>query len=157
MHKNLVAISTEIEDEVTRASRMWPAMDNAYEGFGVLLEEVDEFKAHAWMNQKKRDLAAMRTETIQIAAMAVRFLHDIGHYGIPTATASALRVAEHDTEVQNPIHSAHEGYIRLLSRIEQMKRDLFMGSLHVEHGAIQVAAMAMRICNDVCDGAKGRV
>lgn len=50
----------------------WGAMNSAHEGFAVLLEEVDELKAHVWMNQKRRDLEAMRKEAIQVAAMALR-------------------------------------------------------------------------------------
>jgi predicted RNA-binding protein (virulence factor B family) len=43
----------------------------------VLLEEMDELKAHVWTNQEKRDIAAMRQEAIQVAAMAIRFVVDV--------------------------------------------------------------------------------
>lgn len=33
----------------------WPAFNSAHEGFAVLLEEVEELKAHVWTNQKRRD------------------------------------------------------------------------------------------------------
>lgn len=55
----------------------WPAFNSAHEGFAVLLEEIDELKAHIWMNQKKRDLTAMRKEAIQVAAMAFRFAAEV--------------------------------------------------------------------------------
>ena len=70
-------ICDEIEAEVSLAASMWPAQNSAHEGFAVLLEEVDELKAHVWTNQGRRDLAAMRREAIQVAAMAVRFVHDV--------------------------------------------------------------------------------
>lgn len=35
---------------------------------------VDELKAHVWTGQQKRDLAAMRREALQVAAVAVRFV-----------------------------------------------------------------------------------
>ena len=70
-------ISREAAAEAQRASDKWPPFNSAHEGYAVLLEEVDELKAHVWTNQTKRDLDAMRTEAIQVAAMAIRFAHDI--------------------------------------------------------------------------------
>ena len=40
----------------------------------VILEELDGLKAHVWTNPKERDLPAMRGETVQLAAMALRFV-----------------------------------------------------------------------------------
>ena len=68
---------TDAIHELQRARQLFPAKQNsAHEGFAVLLEEVDELKAHVWTNQKKRDLAAMRKEAIQVAAMAIRFAEE---------------------------------------------------------------------------------
>lgn len=63
--------------EARDAARKWPAFNSAHEGFAVLCEEVDELKAHVWTNQTKRDLAKMRAEAIQVAAMAIRFAADV--------------------------------------------------------------------------------
>lgn len=63
--------------EVESACRNWPAFNSAHEGFAVLLEEVDELKAHVWTNQKKRDLVAMKKEAKQVAAMAIRFMTEV--------------------------------------------------------------------------------
>jgi NTP pyrophosphatase (non-canonical NTP hydrolase) len=71
------AIVEEARAEVAQASENWPAWNSAHEGFAILLEEVDELKAHVWTKQKNRDVAAMRKEAIQVAAMAMRFAHDI--------------------------------------------------------------------------------
>ena len=46
------------------------------EGFAALHAEFDELKAHVWTNQKRRDLAAMRKEAIQLAACAIAFAAD---------------------------------------------------------------------------------
>ena len=69
--------SIEAQDEAERAASMWPPFNSAHEGFAILLEEVDELKEHVWMNQKKRDIPAMRKEAIQVAAMAIRFAVDV--------------------------------------------------------------------------------
>lgn len=60
--------------EVSRAVTLgFGPAKSAHEGYAILLEEVDELKTHVWMNQKKRDIEKMRTEAIQVAAMALRF------------------------------------------------------------------------------------
>jgi NTP pyrophosphatase (non-canonical NTP hydrolase) len=63
--------------EVRSAEAQWPAFNSAHEGFAVLKEEVDELWDHVKVNQKRRDLAGMRKEAMQVAAMAVRFVRDI--------------------------------------------------------------------------------
>lgn len=73
----LAAAFTEVQNEVKKAMENWPPFNSAHEGYGVLLEEVDELKAHVWFKQKGRDLASMRKEAIQVAAMAIRFAIEI--------------------------------------------------------------------------------
>lgn len=73
MNINQLAALDAIVDEFNRATANWPQFNSAHEGFAVLLEEVDELKAHVWTNQKRRDLPAMCKEAIQVAAMALRF------------------------------------------------------------------------------------
>lgn len=63
--------------EIANARSKWPPFNSAHEGFAILLEEVDELKAHVWTNQKRRDLPAMRQEAIQVAAMALRFAAEV--------------------------------------------------------------------------------
>ena len=70
-------LSTEVVWELGRAMENWPAFNSAHEGYGVLLEEVDELWDHVKTNQKKRDIPAMRKECIQVAAMAMRFALEI--------------------------------------------------------------------------------
>ena len=64
----------EAINEVERARSLgFGDFNSAHEGYSVLLEEVDELKAHVWMKQKNRDIAAMRKEAIEVAAMAIKF------------------------------------------------------------------------------------
>ena len=63
--------------EAGRAMLDWPPFNSAHEGFGVLLEEVDELKRWVWTKQKDRDLVEMRKEAIQVAAMALRFAAEV--------------------------------------------------------------------------------
>ncbi len=74
----ILLAAQEAANELSRAKTLWPRpYVNAHEGFAVLLEEVDELKAHVWTNQKKRDLEAMRKEAVQVAAMALRFIVEV--------------------------------------------------------------------------------
>jgi hypothetical protein len=77
MSISLSPILDEVKNEALGAGRIWPAFNSAHEGFSVLAEEVDELWAWVKTNQKRRDIAAMRKEAIQVAAMAVRFVADI--------------------------------------------------------------------------------
>jgi hypothetical protein len=75
--KTTSEIINMVASEVALARSKWPPMNSAHEAFAVLLEEVDELKAHVWTNQQRRDLAAMRKEAMQVAAMAVRFAAEV--------------------------------------------------------------------------------
>lgn len=70
---NRVPIFNDVADELDRAAKHGD-FNNAHEGYAVLLEEVDELKDHVWMRQDKRNLAEMRKEAIQVAAMAMKFV-----------------------------------------------------------------------------------
>lgn len=76
--KNVVAsICDEVRDEVYRAQTLHNPMANAHESYAVILEEVEEFWDEVKLKQSKRDLAKMRSELIQIAAMAIRSINDL--------------------------------------------------------------------------------
>lgn len=62
--------------ELARAE-MYAPFNSMHEAYGVLDEEFDEFKKHVFMNQKSRDLPAMRAELVQVAAMAIKAIHCI--------------------------------------------------------------------------------
>lgn len=64
-----------IHNEYNKASNKFTAFNSAHEGYGVILEELDEL----WDEIKRnpQDMIAMRDEAIQVGAMALRFLIDI--------------------------------------------------------------------------------
>ena len=63
--------------EVQKTVDIWPTFNSAHEAYSVLAEEVDELWSHVKTNQKKRDIAEMRKEAIQVAAMAIRFASEV--------------------------------------------------------------------------------
>ena len=69
----LPGVLSEVTTELLIASKHFPPFRSAHEGYGVLLEEVDEL----WDAIKANDgLYAERKEAIQVAAMAIRYILD---------------------------------------------------------------------------------
>ena len=67
-----------VKKEFDYATSRFSAFNNAHEGYAVLLEEVDELWENVKLNQHKnqyRDKLIMN-EAIQVAAMAMRVVHD---------------------------------------------------------------------------------
>ena len=73
VHKNAGLAAIEASEAIGK----WPPMNSAHEGYAVLLEEVDELWEHVRTKQKNRDLAAMKKEALQVAAMALRFATEV--------------------------------------------------------------------------------
>lgn len=76
-HKEADAIDRIAHEAMTDAltiARLWPRYNSAHEAMAVLLEEVDELKEHVWMNQRKRDLAAMRKEAMDVLVVGLRIV-----------------------------------------------------------------------------------
>lgn len=70
-------IIDKVMDEVASAITSYPEFNSAHEGYSVLAEEVDELWSEVKVKQGKRDNSKLRAEAIQVAAMAIRFAHDI--------------------------------------------------------------------------------
>lgn len=65
----------EVTTELHRARSKFAPFNSAHEGYAVILEELDEL----WLEVKANppDVAQMREEAIQVAAMAMRFVLDV--------------------------------------------------------------------------------
>jgi hypothetical protein len=69
----LVAVSREL---ATAMAKNGP-FNSAHEGYAVILEELDELWEEVRKHRGERDVAAMRKECTQIAAMAIRFMLEV--------------------------------------------------------------------------------
>ena len=67
----------EAGDELVRAQDLFPAFHGPHEGYAVILEELDELWQEVKASKPGADRSAMRKEAIQVAAMALRFVHDV--------------------------------------------------------------------------------
>ena len=66
-----------VEIEIIRAITKFDSFNNPHEGYAVLLEEVEELWENVKLNQKNPDrLRLIKQEAIQVAAMAIRLIHD---------------------------------------------------------------------------------
>jgi hypothetical protein len=73
-----VAISRlldEVGDELSRALSLFPVFNSPHEGKAVIEEELDELWEHVKASSGRS--AEARTETIQLAAMAMRYALDL--------------------------------------------------------------------------------
>lgn len=68
---------SEVINELERATKNFPSMVSAHEGYAILKEEVDELWDEVKEQHGVRDQARMRDEAKQIAAMAIRFMRDL--------------------------------------------------------------------------------
>jgi succinate dehydrogenase/fumarate reductase flavoprotein subunit len=66
-----------VREELDRAMTRHAPMNSAHEGYSVILEELDELWDEIKKRRAARDDQAMRTEALQIAAMACRFVLDV--------------------------------------------------------------------------------
>jgi hypothetical protein len=78
----------EVSAELARAVRKFPPFHSGHEGYAVILEELDELWDEA--KTKHQNIATMRAEAAQVAAMALRFMIDLCPHVCPLH-----RAAEH--------------------------------------------------------------
>lgn len=77
INKVIGALLFAVGDECVNAMNRFEPFQSAHEGYAVILEELDELWDVVKVNQTRRDIDKMTREAIQVAAMAVRFIHDV--------------------------------------------------------------------------------
>lgn len=77
MQNGLTNVVLDIAAEVERAEGMHAVLNSHHEAYAVILEELDEYKRVVWLKSSQRDVAEMRTELVQTAAMCVRAIRDL--------------------------------------------------------------------------------
>lgn len=70
--------SEMVRDELLAARVKHGPIHSAHEGYAVILEELDEFRAEVWKKRDQQDTKNMLHELVQIGAMAQRIAEDIG-------------------------------------------------------------------------------
>jgi len=73
----LAEMNALVMEEVRRVSAKNDPFSSPHEGWGILYEEVDELWDEVKKKKKLRSLELMRAECMQIAAAAIRFMHDL--------------------------------------------------------------------------------
>lgn len=73
----LFQVARDVGDELAYARAKFPPFNSAHEGYAILDEERCELWAEVMAKQGARDVAKMRNEAIQVAAMAMRFVIDV--------------------------------------------------------------------------------
>ena len=73
----LARVAMDASHELGRARQKFPAFNSAHEGYAVILEELDELWEQVKKKKEDRSAGLLYMEAIQVAAMAMRFAHDI--------------------------------------------------------------------------------
>jgi hypothetical protein len=67
----------EVVNEYCRAVKKFGPFNSAHEGYGVILEELDELWDEIKMKDGARSNENMKEEAAQVSAMGLRFLVDV--------------------------------------------------------------------------------
>ena len=73
-------LSEEVAKEVMRAQLLFQPIYSPHEALGIIREEYAEFEQEVYrynLNKGRDTRPAMRAELIQLAAMALRTIHDV--------------------------------------------------------------------------------
>ena len=69
--------ANDVLEEVKAARERFPAFHSGHEGYGVILEELDELWDEIKAQNSERKMDNMYKEAKQVAAMAIAFMVDV--------------------------------------------------------------------------------
>jgi hypothetical protein len=75
------AIQTVV-DEYCRAIQKFGPFNSAHEGYAIIKEELDELWDEVKKKQGERELDSLKNESMQVAAMGLRFLIDVAQKNV---------------------------------------------------------------------------
>lgn len=67
----------DVQDEIAAARKKHGAINSLHEGYGVILEELEEFWEQVKRKDSKRDYKEIYSELVQVAAMAQKCAEDV--------------------------------------------------------------------------------
>lgn len=67
----------EVEVELSKAVAKFKPFNSPHEGYAIIKEELDELWEEVRKQYDARTKDRMRKEAMQVAAMAIRFMHDL--------------------------------------------------------------------------------
>ena len=73
----ITLIADSVDAECQRAMSLHEPMNSVHEAYAVILEELDEFWEEVRKKKNERNPRQMCQELTQIAAMAIRAIHDL--------------------------------------------------------------------------------
>lgn len=87
-HYTLVVMNDVLE-ELQRAMSLKPLFNCPHHGYAIILEELDELWDEVKKKKHKRDIRNMRSEAVQVAAMAMKFIMSMDNDWEPIQKVSA--------------------------------------------------------------------
>jgi hypothetical protein len=70
---HVIKFLQDVREEYEHATRKYGGFNSAHEGYAVILEELDELWEEVRRKRANRDHKNMYRESVQIAAMALKF------------------------------------------------------------------------------------
>ena len=81
----------DVQYELGRACQEYPPFASEHEGYAIIKEEIDELWEEIRKKPKDRDKTKIYKEAMQVAAMSVRMMIDMGDSGGPPLPRTSIQ------------------------------------------------------------------